>query len=181
MADFWAQELANLRNRIAELERMMDNTFRMGTVEEVNPKDGLMRLKIGKDSEGNDQLSPWRPYAQMAGALKLHSPVSKGQNMILISPAGDTSQGVAFPMSWNNANANPGENAEANVLTFGDVKISLEGGAVTFAVGGVTYKISSEGTEQTGGKKIHDGKNVGSDHTHGGVEHGSDSTDVPDN
>ena len=147
-----AKEIADLRNRIAELERIIDNMFRMGKVEEVDPDKGTARLKIGKDPDGNDQLSPWRPYAQMAGALKVHAPPSKGQNMLLISPAGDTSQGVAIPMSWNNGNENPGKTKEANVITFGDARISLKGDAlevkvprIFFECGGTTFELTAGG------------------------------------
>lgn len=191
------RELVELASRVAELERRFSGTMRHGTVEEVDPGKQIVRLKFGKDVEGKPFLSPWIPYAQIAGALKVHTPPSKGQQFTLLSPTGDWQQAVALPMTWSDNNQSPSSNGDENVLTYGNVRATIKddltqvdvGGTVLdvtsdhvkIMVGGVTVEITGEGVDITGGKITHDGKNIGSTHIHGGVEPGGGLTDVPAN
>jgi phage baseplate assembly protein gpV len=191
------RELVELASRIAELERRFSGTMRHGTVEEVDPGKQIVRLKFGKDVEGKPFLSPWIPYAQIAGALKVHTPPSKGQQFTLLSPTGDWQQAVALPMTWSDNNQSPSSNGDENVLTYGNVRATIKddltqvdvGGTVLevtsdhvkITVGGVTVEISGEGVAITGGTVTHDGKNIGSTHKHGEVMSGGSLTGVPAN
>ena len=173
------REIVELAARIAELERRFSGMMRHGTVAEVEPSKHRVRLKFGTDVEGKPFLSPWIPYAQMAGALKVHMPPSVGQQFTLMAPAGDWQQAVAVPFTWSNQNPAPSESGEENVLTFGDVRITLKDGFVEISAAGVTLGISGDGLAITGGEVRHDGKNIGSTHTHGGVTLGTAETEVP--
>ncbi len=191
------RELVELASRVAELERRFSGTMRHGTVAEVDPGKQLVRLKLGKDADGNPFLSPWIPYAQIAGALKVHTPPSQGQQFTLLSPSGDWQQAVALPMTWSDNNQSPSSNGDENVLTYGNVRATIKddltkvdvGGTVLevtsdhveIKVGGVTVEITSSGVAITGGKVTHDGKNIGSTHKHGGIERGGSLTDPPAN
>lgn len=177
--NWMAEELARVRRRLAEVERRQENTMRHGAVEEVDTEKQMVRLKIGKGPDGKDQLSPWVPYAQQAGALKIHTPPSKGQNMTVLAPGGDLEQSVAMPFSWNNGNPSPSTSADENMLTFGSVKITVTGDAVIFTVGGHSVTLSSAGTKFEGGAVGHDGHDIGATHRHGGVQPGGAQTDVP--
>jgi phage baseplate assembly protein gpV len=191
------RELVELASRVAELERRFSGTMRHGTVEEVDPGKQIVRLNFGKDVEGKPFLSPWIPYAQIAGALKVHTPPSKGQQFTLLSPTGDWQQAVALPMTWSDKNQSPSSNGDENVLTYGNVRATIKddltqvdvGGTVLevtsdhvkITVGGVTVEISGEGVAIMGGKVTHDGKNIGSTHKHGEVMSGGSLTGVPAN
>lgn len=191
------RELVELASRVAELERRFSGTMRHGTVEEVDPGKQIVRMNFGKDVDGKPFLSPWVPYAQIAGALKVHTPPSKGQQFTMLSPTGDWQQAVALPMTWSDQNKSPSSNGDENVLTYGNVKATIKddltqvdvggtvlevtSGHVKITVGGVTVEISGEGVAITGGKVTHDGKNIGSTHIHGGVVPGGGLTDVPAN
>lgn len=191
------RELVELASRVAELERRYAGAMRHGTVEEVDPAKQIVRLNFGKDVEGKPFLSPWIPYAQIAGALKVHTPPSKGQQFTLLSPTGDWQQAVALPMTWSDKNTSPSSNGDENVLTYGNVRATIKddltqvdvGGTVLevtsdhvkITVGGVTVEFSGDGVAITGGKVTHDGKNIGSSHIHGGVVPGGGVTDVPAN
>ena len=134
---------------------------------------------------------------QIAGALKVHTPPSKGQQFTAMSPNGDWQQAVALPMTWSDHNKSPSSKGDENVLTYGNVtatirddlcevvvgvaSLSVTSAAVTIEVGGVSVEVSSSGVAITGGKVTHDGKNIGSSHIHGGVVSGGDLTDVPAN
>lgn len=126
-----ARELTELASRVADLERRFSGVMRHGTVHEVDPAKQIVRLKMGDGEDGGPFLSPWLPYAQIAGALKVHTPPSAGQQMTILSPSGDWLQGTALPFTWSNGNPSPSSSGSEHVLTFGDVKITIEGSKVT--------------------------------------------------
>jgi phage baseplate assembly protein gpV len=191
------RELVELASRVAELERRFSGAMRHGTIEEVDAARQRVRLNFGKDVDGKPFLSPWVPYAQIAGALKVHTPPSKGQQFTLLSPAGDWQQAVALPMTWSDQNQSPSSKGDENVLTYGNVKAAIRddltqlkvggtefeitSGRVLIKVGGVAVEITRSGVAIIGGKVTHDGRNIGSTHIHGGVAPGGGLTDVPAN
>ena len=69
------RELVELVSRVAELERRFAGVLRHGTVAEVDPERQRVRLDLGPahGAEGRF-LSPWVPYAQFSGALRVHTP-----------------------------------------------------------------------------------------------------------
>lgn len=175
------REIVEIIARVAELERRFAGIVRHGTVEEVDPARHRVRLNFGKDVDGNPFLSPWIPYAQIAGALKIHAPPSKGQQFTLMAPAGDWQQAVALPMTWSNQNPSPSGAGDENVLAFGNVRMTLKDGFVEIKAGGVVINITGEGVAISGGEVTHDGKHIGATHIHGGVVAGGGLTDVPAN
>jgi phage baseplate assembly protein gpV len=116
--------IAELSRRVSELERRHENGIRHGTVRQVDAKKGLVRLAIGKDADGTEQLSPWVRYAQHAGDYKFHNPPSVGQTLTLLSPAGDFAQAVALQLTWSDKNPSPSDKPDEHVITFGDLKIT---------------------------------------------------------
>lgn len=190
------RELVELASRVAELERRESGIMRHGTVAQIDAQKHLVRLKFGDDVNGAPFLSPWIPYGQIAGALKVHAPPSVGQQLTMMAPNGDWRQAVAMPLTWSQNNASPSQSANENVITYGNVRATLKDdlckvvvGAVAFEVtgshvkmtaGGVTVEISGDGLTINGGRVEHDGKNIGSTHKHGDVESGNDLTGVPE-
>jgi phage baseplate assembly protein gpV len=172
------RSLVELAARVAELERRVANFARHGTVHSVDAAAGTVRLVIG-ESEDGPFLSPHVPYGQIAGALKVHSPPSAGQQMTLIAPSGDPRQGVALPMTWSDANASPSDKGDEHVVKIGSVTMTLKGDGLTLSVGGVRIAISGSGLAIEGGNVTHDGKNIGSDHHHTDVLPGPALTGPP--
>lgn len=163
----------------ADLRDRHERMHRPGKVTDVDANQHLYRQEIGIDENGQPIKSPWRPYSQHAGALKLHSPPSVGQQMLLISPDGDIEQGIGIPYGWSDANPSPSTDANSIVSTFGDVKESNDGEAYVRTIKGVAYSFSASGLDVKGGKVTHDGKDIGSDHTHSGVQPGGGNTGTP--
>ena len=190
------RELVELASRVAELERRFAGVMRHGTVAQVDAEKQAVRLKLGQDASGAPFLSPWVPYAQIAGALKVHTPPSVGQQFTLMAPAGDWQQAVAVPMTWSDANPSPSQQGDENVVTYGNVTATIKDGLVKVQVGGtaleitaahlkvtrggVAHKIDASGVTTTGGAIEHNGRNVGSTHRHGDVESGNDLTGIPE-
>lgn len=121
--------------RIARLEQRVANMALHGPVTDIDPKKQLARVRIGGTDEA-PWKSPWIPYGQFAGGLKVHTPPTVGQNMTLLNPTGDPSQGVLLPFTWNNAFKSPSENGDENVLTFGNVRIEIKDDRLFAKVGG---------------------------------------------
>lgn len=175
------REIAELAARIAELERRFSGVMRHGTVEEIDTARHRVRLNFGNDIDGSAFLSPWIPYAQIAGALKVHTPPSEGQQLTALSPNGDWQQAIALPMTWSDQNASPSTAGEEHVLTFGDVRLTIREQMLEARLGPVTFKVTPEGIAITGGKLTHEGKDIGATHIHGGVIPSVGVTDVPAN
>lgn len=173
------RDLAKLAARLAEVERRVYGQIRHGTVHSVDTSQGTMRLKLGEATDGGDFLSPEVPYAQHAGAIKVHVPPSVGQQMTILSPGGDWRGAVAVPMTWSDQNQSPSSASDENVITYGSVTLTLKADSLTATIGGVTFKVSTQGVEITGGHVKHDGKDIGATHRHGGVDRGGADTDPP--
>lgn len=177
------RELVEVAARVADLERRFSGMMRHGTVAEVDPEQQRVRLDFGPahGAEGRF-LSPWVPYAQFSGALKVHTPPTVGQQLTAMSPTGDFQQAVAIPLTHSSQNPSPSGAGDQNVVTYGNVTMTLaddlvqaEVGGLTFkltgsaaevSVGGVTFKVSGAGVEITGGMVKHNGTNIGDTHTH---------------
>lgn len=145
------RELIELAQDVADLKRRFAGMVRHGTVEEVDTEKQVMRLKMGEGPDG-PFLSPWVPYNQVAGALKIHSPPSKGQQMTLFSPTGDWRQGLTFPFTWSDQNKSPSDKPDEHVATFGDFRLELRGNELIIEVprlfikcGGSTFELTGEG------------------------------------
>lgn len=137
------KELVTLAARVAHLEHRFANTARHGTVEEVDTEKQRLRLRLGEDDQGKPFIGPWIPYAQMAGALKVHAPPSVGQQYTLFAPTGDWQQAVAVPFTWSDQNPSPSQKQDENVITYGNAKIELRDGQLKMTVGDAVLDIAS--------------------------------------
>jgi len=171
-------EFSKLAARVADLERRVKGSFRQGAVAEVDASAGTVRLKLGFGEQG-DFLSAPIPYAQVAGAVKVHSPPSVGQQMIAMSPNGDLQQAVAMPLGFSNQNQSPSGSVDQHVLSFGAVTLELTSSGLTVSVGGTSVTIDSSGLSVSGGDVIHNGTGIGDNHSHSGVEAGGSRTGSP--
>ena len=172
-------ELETLIAKVAELDRKISGMVRHGPVTDVDPARQRFRMETGRSADGTVAKSPWIPYGQHAGALRIHAPPSVGQQMTALSPSGDPQQAVGIPMTFSTANASPSQSSAENVITFGAIRIELKGDRLLISAGGVSVEISGNGLKVTGGKVEHDGKNIGRDHRHTGVEPGGGQTGEP--
>lgn len=172
-----------------------------GTVTDVDAAKQMVRLRVG-GSDAEPFKSPWVPYSQVAGALKVHTPPSVGQQMTLLSPAGDWAQGYAVPLTFSDENASPSSQGNEHVLTFGSVratvrgqqvlieiggaKLDMTGSKITLSVGGAQIEMTGDGIKATaqsfeheGDVLSHNGHSVGDDHVHTGVTPGGSTTGPP--
>lgn len=167
-------------SEIAELKRRLAGVEIRGKVTDVDHKNHRLRFEMGKDDDGETVKSPWIPYAQKAGALKVQTKFSVGETIAARSESGDVEQATAYPSHWNNENAAPSDSEDgANIITFGPLTITLADDGIHASIGGTSFQFTADGFSQQGGQQIHDGKDVGSTHRHGGVVKGAQLTDEP--
>ena len=166
--------------RLQEIERRQAGDGVRGKISHVDAANHRYRVEIGTDPDGNPVYSPWRPNEQQSGALKGHTPMVVGQQVIMDSPSGDIEQAVIKPGQWDNANPSPSSDGASNTWTFGSGNVTWSDSAITITVGGVTAVLSGAGLEVTGGDVVHDGKSIGATHKHLDVMPGSAKTGVPE-
>ena len=128
-------EILDLLIRIAELERKLESLFRHGPVHDRNKIDGhwFVRLKIG-GTEQEPFLSPWIPYSSANSGpqgLNVHRVPAKGEQLTMLSPAGDPRQAVAVPLFWSDDHPAPSDQVDALVVTHPLFRLEIENGVLT--------------------------------------------------
>ncbi|MGZ2500438.1 hypothetical protein EHI47_14300 [Rhizobium leguminosarum] len=148
--------------------------------------DGQTQTASVEVAEGvwRDDVEILQPYG-----FASHTP-RDGALAVVLAVGSDESDLVVLPVA--NPSKRLGKLGEGDVGLYGQhgdrVTISdggtieLQAGeSVSVKIGGVTFVVSAEGVDITGGHVKHNGKNIGDTHFHGGVIHGDDDTDVPSN
>ncbi|WP_325099672.1 baseplate assembly protein [Aquamicrobium zhengzhouense] len=158
------------------LKTAFANSLKVGPVEMIDAQKGY-RLRLGGSDE-KPFLSPWYPHPETG---KTSVPLKKGQIVGVINPSGDPRQGILIRGGYSNEHSSPNTDMNANVFEDAGVRVTIADGALQVSVAAVTLTISSSGLSISGGRVEHDGKNIGSDHVHGGVVPGGANTDVPAN
>ena len=173
-----SNEFLELYSRVARLEPRLAGMVKHGRVAEVNPEEAWVRLDLGEGDEGK-LLSPKIPYAQFAGGLKVHTPPTVGQQMTWLAPGGDSQQSFAVPLTWSEKNEAPSKSGDENVITYGEVRITLDASSVLIEVGGFGLRVSGAGLAMEGGGVGHDGQDIGATHRHPGIMPGGGITSTP--
>lgn len=176
-------ELLSIKRRLAELERRAGDGMRTGVVSEVDATKGLARVELLGSDQGEPFKTGWIPWAEpSAGSNKTHNPPSVGQQVQISSESGDLHDAVIQGSLNSNAHGRPSGAGDEYVLaSVGAARVAVSDGGdvLTLSVGGVSLTLTSAGVTITGGKVTHDGKDIGSTHTHGGVVAGLASTKPP--
>jgi len=152
-----------LLQRHSETERRLDNMIRPGKVTDVDHKKHLCRMEIAS-KDGKVTKSPWRPYSQFGGSdgesdnqggggsggsdegkgeLKIHTPVSKGQQMMFISPGGEARQGFAIPFTWHEKAKSPSQESDP-VVTIGKLRLTVKKEQVIAKLGDTTFDLEKD-------------------------------------
>jgi phage baseplate assembly protein V len=99
----------------AEAARKIANLLRLGTVAEVDLAEARARIRSG------DILTGWLPWiVQRAGFDGSWWPLSVGEQVMVLSPGGDTSQGVILGALYQQAHPAPGDAEKLHRTVYGD-------------------------------------------------------------
>jgi len=100
-------------DRIAELERKLENILRLGTVAEV--EGTRCRVQLGA------LLTGWLPWlTQRAGNDRTWWPVSVGEQVMVVSPGGDPACGIVLAGLYCSAHPTPEQNHDKRQVAFVD-------------------------------------------------------------
>ncbi|WP_337926485.1 phage baseplate assembly protein V [Vreelandella profundi] len=182
-------------NNVAELLRLIENVIRLGSIAQVDHDAARVRVKSGA------LLTAWVPWITgRAGETRDWNPPTVGEQCVLFSPGGDTANAFAMASLFQLTAPPPSHDPGVISRLFPDtalfeydharsvLRINLPGSIEISAPGGTSWvgNISHTGDmqrsgsdTQTGGSKTHNGKNVGSEHTHSGVQSGGSNTGGP--
>lgn len=188
---------------IAENERAAANLIRLGVVMEVDAAQRRARVRVaGLESD-------WLPWAvARAGTTRTASAPTVGEQRLIFSPYGDTTQAVIGPAIYQDDHDAPTESADVSAVEFPDGtrveydaaahKLTIDAGTAAVVVNCTTATVAADSvtldTPEThctgalvvdgnatfnGGAVTHGGKNIGSDHTHTGVTTGGGTSGPP--
>ena len=79
-------------------------------------------------------LSPWIPYSSPNGGpqgLNVHRVPAEGEQLTMLSPAGDFRQAVAVPLFWSDDHPPLSDKADALVVTHPLFRLEIENGVLT--------------------------------------------------
>ncbi|SFR79764.1 phage baseplate assembly protein V [Sphingomonas jatrophae] len=179
----------------ADLQRLIGDICRLGTVASIDLAAGTCCVKIG-DILTNDL--PWA--AARAGAIRAWLPPSVGEQVIVFSPEGDTEAGIVLGGIFSDARPAPASEAIALLLFDDGASISYDpaghrldvtlpaGATATIAApGGITLDgpVHITGALTTDDKATFAGDVKGAgislkDHVHGQVQAGSAKSGKPE-
>jgi phage baseplate assembly protein V len=179
----------------ADIQRLVGDLVREGTVESVDLAKGTLRFRTGDLITGD---IPW--LAARSGATKSWSPPSVGEQGVMFCPEGDTARGFFLPGLFSDAHGAPSSEdveltryADGAIVSYNAATHALEailpaGATVRIeADGGLSIKgdVAIDGDVSVTGKIDADGEITGnaiklSAHKHGQVQPGSGKSGVPE-
>ena len=146
------QIIADLHQRVAEIERRGRNRRRTGTIEEGPNEDGKYRVKIG-GTEDEPYITGWiKARTVAAGNVKIDAIYKAGEQVDVTSESGDMTDALIDFSTYSTENAR--ENTDTplhikivgngQIITTGDVLLNVEGN-VNATVGGTFDVVAGAG------------------------------------
>lgn len=141
---------------IAALSRLIENLIRLGTIAEVDhgslPDKRPARVRV----QSGDLLTGWLPWAALrAGTTRDWDPPTVGEQVLFLSPSGQTTQGIAIAGLFSAPTPANGDRAALHRRTYPDgAVVENESEAhrlrAMLPEGGVTDLISTGGINVAG-------------------------------
>ena len=125
----------DLRNRLAQLERDMQRSFKPGRVHAVDPDKGV-RLDFGPDENGEPKLSAWLPHPEQGGEATSWVPPTVGQSLLMVTPPGsDTRKAFLVRAGYCDEFTAPVRKLDENVFDFGECRLTVRRNEIVVNVG----------------------------------------------
>lgn len=137
-------------NEIAQLNRLLENLVRLGTVAEVDHQAARVKVHSGR------LLTGWLPWLTLrAGDDREWNPPTVGEQVVLLSPSGQTANGVAIVGLFSDQHPANGDRPGLHRRTYRDGAV-IEYDSIThhlraiLPAGGSTELVSTGGITITG-------------------------------
>jgi phage baseplate assembly protein V len=137
-------------NDLATITRLLENLIRLGTVAEVDHTGPRVKVQSGR------LLTGWLPWATLrAGDDREWDPPTIGEQVVLLSPSGQTANGVAIVGLFSDQHPANGDRPGLHRRTYRDgAVIEYDSAAhhlrATLPAGGSTELVSTGGITITG-------------------------------
>lgn len=169
---------AKLMARIEDLERVVNQQdrrinemFREGEILEAF-EDGTYEAKFYGDESRTKRIE----HPQQAGEISDWVPYSKGQRVLLVNPSGEPGKGFILPAGYTDSFDQPHNKLGEAFRKVGASTDLTTGGKRVITASLIELRGN---VHVIGGSLRHNDKNVGDDHTHGGIIPGGADTDIP--
>jgi len=194
-------------NEFAALARLIENLIRLGTIAAVDHGSLTDQRPARVRVQSGELLTGWLPWLTLrAGSSREWDPPTLGEQVLLLSPSGQTTQGIVLCGLFSQLLPANGDRADLHRRSYPDgavieydsqahrLSAVLPQGGVTqlTSTGGITIvgPITHQGDyTQTGNQKVTGQVTVSQDvvaagislvkHTHGGVQSGGSQTGAP--
>jgi len=194
-------------NEFAALARLIENLVRLGTIAAVDHGSLTDQRPARVRVQSGELLTGWLPWLTLrAGSSREWDPPTLGEQVLLLSPSGQTTQGIVLCGLFSQLLPANGDRADLHRRSYPDgavieydsqahrLSAVLPQGGVTqlTSTGGITIvgPITHQGDyTQTGNQKVTGQVTVSQDvvaagislvkHTHGGVQSGGSQTGAP--
>ncbi|EYC51452.1 baseplate assembly protein [Hylemonella gracilis str. Niagara R] len=153
---------------MSDLSRRLENIVRDGRVAELVLAPPRVRVDLAADGEA-PMLTDWLPwYTPRAGAVRVWSPPSLGEQVTVLSPGGHLAAGRVLPALFSDDAPAPASEASRVLVQHGDGALfsyDAESHAlqVTLPVGGKASVDAPDGITLTGDVAIEGGLTVSKD------------------
>lgn len=146
-----------LRWAVVELQRRLANIVRKGTVYELDADAARARVKYDEQDDGTPVVTTWLQWGvRRAGPDRTWWAPEVGEQVLILSPAGDLRQAVIVCSLWREAYPPNGDAADLTRTDFADgsyVEHDRETGNLTIrATGNIT--ITADGNVDINGSRI---------------------------
>lgn len=132
----------------AENERAREGILRFGVVTAVDASAARARVSFGGDSHST--WLPWR--AERAGAIKVWAPVSIGEQVFVLSPSGDSAQGVIVGSVFSDQNPGPSSAEAVYKVEIGASVLEMSGAQIRLSSNGSTLVLNAGGITLNGAR-----------------------------
>ncbi|WP_320179659.1 phage baseplate assembly protein V [Roseovarius pacificus] len=128
-------------------DRRLHGGMRVGKVLQVDPAKARARVTLGGDTK-----TAWIPWVGRAGTIDEWAPPAVGEQVVVMSPGGDTSQGVILGSLSSNANPRASSDGGEYRVTIGNSHISMTGSAIRLSSNGSTIEMDATGIRLNGAR-----------------------------
>lgn len=98
-----------------ELSRLLQNLIRIGTVHSVDHGARCVRVQSG------ELVTTWLPWLERrAGDTRTWNPPTVGEQVVVLSPSGNTAAGIVLPGLPSNLKDTPSHSQDDHVIRFSD-------------------------------------------------------------
>lgn len=166
----------------SENTRALAQMVMIADVVALDPGNARVQVTFGPEA-----TSAWLPWlTERASGISVWAPPSVGEQVVCLSPSGQTRDAIVLGALFSSANAPPSGAGGEHLVKVGGSSISITGDRIVLSSNGTTLQIDGSGVTVNGGTMQintssldHNGTDVSDTHTHSGIATGVARTGDP--